>query len=94
MLADRTRRDVLERLVHGGPQTATELSAAYPVTRQAIVKHLRALHDAGLVAADREGREVRYRATTERLADAVDWLLTTGRDWDRRAARLRSATAR
>jgi len=32
---------------------------------------------------------VRYRATTERLADAVSWLLETSDQWDRRAERLR-----
>ena len=74
MLADPTRRAVLERLVHDGPQTATELAAHFPTTRQAVVKHLRVLADAGLVGAERDGREVHYRATTERLADAVAWL--------------------
>ena len=77
MLADPTRRAVLERLVHDGPQTATDLAEHFPTTRQAIVKHLRVLADAGLVAPERDGREVRYVATTERLADAVTWLLDT-----------------
>jgi len=93
-LADPTRRDVLERLVHDGPQTATALATNYPTTRQAIVKHLRALADADLVAAERFGREVRYRATTERLALAVDWLLGTSADWDRRADRLQAKMRR
>jgi DNA-binding transcriptional ArsR family regulator len=89
VLADPTRREVLERLVHDGPQTATELVGHFPTTRQAIVKHLRVLAEAGLVTPERDGREVRYVATTERLADAVSWLLDTGRSWDRRLARLR-----
>ena len=71
VLADPTRRAVLERLVHDGPQTATELAGHFPSTRQAVVKHLRVLADAQLVTAERNGREVHYRATTERLADAV-----------------------
>lgn len=91
-LADPTRRDVLQRLVHDGPQTATVLAEAFPFTRQAIVKHLKALEDAGLVAAERDGRHVRYRATTERLADAVAWLLGTSEGWDRRAQRLAGIT--
>jgi DNA-binding transcriptional ArsR family regulator len=90
VLADPTRRAVLERLVHDGPQTATTLVAHFPTSRQAIVKHLRVLADAGLVAPERHGREVRYVATTERLADAVTWLLDTSRSWDRRLGRLRT----
>ena len=38
-------------LVHDGPQTATELAAHFPSTRQPVVKHLRVLADAGLVDA-------------------------------------------
>lgn len=90
VLADPTRRDVLERLVHEGPQTATQLAVSFPTTRQAIVKHLRTLAAADLVTAERAGREVRYRATTEPLAEVVNWLLGASRDWDRRADRLRA----
>lgn len=90
VLSDPTRRAVLERLVHDGPQTATALVEHFPTTRQAIVKHLRVLADAGLVTPEREGREVRYVATTARLADAVTWLLDTSQAWDRRLGRLRS----
>jgi DNA-binding transcriptional ArsR family regulator len=90
VLADPTRRAVLERLVHDGPQTATALAAHFPTTRQAIVKHLKVLADADLVVPERDGREVRYVATTERLADAVGWLLDASRSWDRRLGRLRS----
>jgi DNA-binding transcriptional ArsR family regulator len=90
VLADPTRRAVLERLVHDGPQTATELAVHYPTSRQAVVKHLRVLADAGLVVPERDGREVRYVATTERLADAVNWLLDASRRWDHRLGRLRN----
>jgi DNA-binding transcriptional ArsR family regulator len=93
-LADPTRRRLLERLIHEGPHTATLLAAGSPVTRQAIVKHLQALTAAGLVTPERCGREVRYRATTEPLADAVEWLRGASAGWDRRAARLRRRVRR
>jgi DNA-binding transcriptional ArsR family regulator len=89
VLADPTRRALLQRLVHDGPDTATRLAAEFPVTRQAVVKHLRALADAGLVRSERQGREVLYIAATERLAEAVTWLLDTSGKWDRRLDRLR-----
>ena len=90
VLGDPTRRAVLEQLVHDGPQTATELAGHFPSTRQAVVKHLRVLADAGLVVPERSGREVHYRATTARLADAVTWLIGASEGWDRRLDRLRS----
>ncbi len=88
-LADPTRRGLLVELVHHGPRSATRLSAGSPLTRQAIVKHLQALEAAGLVSAQRVGREVQFRASPEPMAAAVGWLLDAGASWDRRIDRLR-----
>ena len=84
-LADPTRRHVLETLATRGDATATELAANLPMTRQAVSKHLAALGDAGLVDAERTGRETRYRLTPEPLGDAVGWL---ERIWDERLTAL------
>ena len=87
-LADPTRRRLLQRLVQDGPDTASHLAVDLPVTRQAVVKHLQALVEAGLAAPERRGREVRYRATPEPLAQAVSWLVSAGARWDDRLGRL------
>lgn len=89
-LGDPTRRTVLEAVASLGPVTATELARRFPVTRQALVKHLGALAGAGLVAAEREGREVRYRLTPAPLDGATAWLRDVGGAWDERLERLRS----
>jgi nitrogen regulatory protein P-II 2 len=47
-LADPTRRALLMRLVARGEASATVLADAFPLTRQAVVKHLQALQEAGL----------------------------------------------
>lgn len=89
-LADPTRRDVLRRLTDDGATvTATALTVDLGMTRQAVAKHLRALADAGLVVAAREGRETRYRAAPGGLDDAVAWMTATGARWDDRLERLR-----
>jgi DNA-binding transcriptional ArsR family regulator len=88
-LADPTRRRLLGRLAEQDSATATELAASEPVTRQAVVKHLQSLDEAGLVTPSREGREVRYAVTAAPLEDAVGWMVTVGAEWDRRLARLR-----
>jgi DNA-binding transcriptional ArsR family regulator len=77
-----------QRLVQDGPDTASHLAVDLPVTRQAVVKHLQALAEAGLAAPERRGREVRYRATPEPLAQAVGWLVSAGARWDDRLGRL------
>ena len=86
-LADRTRRDLLSRLA-AEPATATELATGLPISRQAVVKHLGALADAGLLERQRAGREVRYRVTAAPLSDAVSWIATVGAQWDERLATL------
>ena len=53
-----------------------------------MVKHLQALADAGLAASERDGREVKYAATPERLATVVAWLTESSTGWDRRTSRL------
>ena len=88
-VADPTRRSLLARLRRSGPQSATRLVDGTSVTRQAIVKHLQVLADAGLVNATRAGREVLYAARPEALTAGVAWLVETGAAWDRRLDRLR-----
>lgn len=89
-LGDPTRRTVLEAVAALGPVTATELAQRFPVTRQAVVKHLNALAGAGLVAAERQGREVRYRVVRTPLDGAAGWLVDVGQAWDDRLAHLRT----
>ena len=88
-LADGTRRELLRAIVADGPCTATELASERDITRQAVSKHLAVLGQAGLVAARRDGREVRYRADPAPLAVASDWIAETGAAWDRRLGRLK-----
>jgi DNA-binding transcriptional ArsR family regulator len=87
-LADPTRRRLIDQLSAEGPMSATDLALRYPVTRQAVVKHLGALTAAGLVRADRHGREVRYGVLPERLDNVAAWLVEVGERWDRRLAAL------
>jgi DNA-binding transcriptional ArsR family regulator len=56
-LADPTRRGLLDRLYERDGQTLTELFEGLPMTRFGVMKHLRVLEDANLVATRRRGRE-------------------------------------
>ena len=89
-LGDPTRLQVVEALASEGEMTATELASQIPVTRQAIAKHLSTLSEAGLVAAETHGREVRYHLTPAPMRHAVARIAETGAEWDERLARLRA----
>lgn len=83
-LADPTRRHLLDRLSAEGPMSATELARDYPVSRQAVVKHLSTLTGAGLLRPERRGREVLYGVEPRRLSEVSAWLGEVGAQWDRR----------
>ena len=88
-LSDPTRRALLAAVAEHPATTATELAAQLPISRQAVLKHLNALTQAGLLDRTRSGREVRYQFTPAPLSDAVDWMTGVGAEWDDRLAVLR-----
>lgn len=88
-LSDPTRRALLAAIAEHPAATATQLASELPISRQAVLKHLNALTDAGLLDRTRAGREVRYQFTPEPLSDAVGWMADVGAEWDERLARLR-----
>jgi DNA-binding transcriptional ArsR family regulator len=56
-LADKSRRQLLDRLRADNGQSLTALSAHLDMTRQAVAKHLALLERANLVATVWHGRE-------------------------------------
>ena len=88
-LSDPTRRALLAAVAEHPATTATELAAQLPISRPAVLKHLNALTEAGLLDRTRSGREVRYQFTPAPLSDAVDWMTGVGAEWDDRLAVLR-----
>ena len=88
-LGDTTRLQLVAQLCKAGPLSITQLAADSHVSRQAVTKHLRVLADAGLVAGEREGREVLWTIEPNALARARDHLETIATSWDSTLARLK-----
>jgi DNA-binding transcriptional ArsR family regulator len=72
-LADPTRRAILERLADG-EATVNELAEPFPVTVQAVSKHLKVLEHAGLITRGRAAQWRPARLRGRPLEDAADWL--------------------
>jgi DNA-binding transcriptional ArsR family regulator len=92
-LSDPTRRALLAAIAEHPAATATELAAELPISRQAVLKHLASLSEAGLLDRERSGREVRYRVTPAPLSDAVSWMAEVGGEWDERLSALKRRLA-
>ena len=90
-LAEPNRRSVLEHLVDAGEGTATTLAEDLPFSRQAVVKHLAHLERVQLVRSRRQGKEVRYRAQSGRLAATGQRLEAIAAGWDSTLAALKRA---
>jgi DNA-binding transcriptional ArsR family regulator len=72
-LADPTRRAILARLVEG-EATVGEIAEPFPISLQAISKHLRVLERAGLIERSRSAQHRPARLRGEGLRDADRWL--------------------
>ena len=72
-LGDPTRRAILERLA-AGEATVSELAEPFPITIQAVSKHLRVLERAGLIERRRAAQLRPSRLRAQRLGEAAHWL--------------------
>jgi DNA-binding transcriptional ArsR family regulator len=72
-LADPTRRAILARLADG-EATVNELARPFPITVQAVSKHLHVLEHAGLIERGRSAQLRPSRLRGAALKDAADWL--------------------
>ncbi len=72
-VADPTRRAILAALTQG-PATITEIARPFPVSLNAVSKHVLVLERAGLVRREIQGREHHCRLEPAPLRKASQWL--------------------
>jgi DNA-binding transcriptional ArsR family regulator len=87
-LADPTRRAVLARLAQDDEVTVNELAAPFPLSVQAISKHLKVLERAGLITRGRTAQLRPARIEGAPLRDVADWLEQYRGIWEGRLDRL------
>ena len=94
-LADPTRRAILGRLAEG-EATVNELADPFPITVQAVSKHLQVLERAGIITRARTAQLRPSRLDGAPLKLAADWLGEYRSFWesgfDQLETRLRSRT--
>ena len=75
LIGDHARAEVLTALMADRAMTATELATVAGVTKQTISAHLAKLLDAGLLAAERQGRHRYFRLADRDVAQLLESLM-------------------
>lgn len=88
-LGEPTRMALVLRLSDGARLSISALSAAAPISRQALTKHLRVLEDAGVVTSSRSGREMLFELDPQAVRRAGKFLSGIEAQWDERLQRLK-----
>jgi DNA-binding transcriptional ArsR family regulator len=86
-LADPTRRSILARLAEG-EATVNELAEPFPISVQAVSKHLKVLERAGLITRGRSAQLRPSRLDGAPLREALEWLEGYRRFWQASFDRL------
>lgn len=90
-LADPTRRAILDRLQREGEARVTDLAAPFPVSLNAVSKHIRLLERAALVRRRRTGREHFLAFNPSPLDAAAAWIEEKRAFWTGRLDALERA---
>lgn len=86
-LASEHRRAIVGRLVRG-PVTSPVLGRSFPMSKQALSKHLGVLEDAGLIERRLRGRVHEIRLTPAPLDAVTDWAARVRLAWESSLDRL------
>lgn len=86
-LADRTRRDILRRVL-AGEHSVSKLAAAYPMSFAAVQKHVAVLERAGLLVKRRNGREQLASGDVQAVRSVAGMLQGLEQVWRGRIARI------
>ncbi|MDQ8037628.1 MAG: metalloregulator ArsR/SmtB family transcription factor [Pedobacter sp.] len=86
-MADETRRAILARLAQSEARV-TEIAGDFPISLNAVSKHIKILERAGLVLRTVQGREHVLSLNAAPMADAMAWMNYYRQFWDERLKAL------
>jgi len=86
-LSDRTRRDILRRVL-AGEHSVTALAASYDMSFAAVQKHVAVLQKAGLLTKRRNGREQLASGDVRAVRSVASMLDELESVWRGRVARI------
>jgi DNA-binding transcriptional ArsR family regulator len=87
-VAEPRRREILSYLA-GAERPVGEIVEALGLPQPSISKHLRVLHDVGLVRMRCQGRQKLYRTNAEAIRPLHEWAGTFERYWQHQLNRVK-----
>jgi len=88
-IAEPRRRDILDYLAPRA-RSVSDIVAALSLAQPSVSKHLRVLHDVGLVEARREGRQVFYQTNVDGIRPLHDWTSRFEQYWRHQLRRVKA----
>ena len=90
VLADPTRRRIIELMADGEAWRVSDLATEFSTSRQAVTSHLNVLCQAGFVTAQRRGRERLNRLAPNAFDPLAAWVQGHDQFWDDRLMTLKN----
>ena len=87
-VAEARRRDILSYLANR-ERTVGEIVTGLRLRQPSVSKHLRVLHEVGLVRVRRNGRHMLYRTNGEAIRPLFEWTRTFERFWSHQLLRVK-----
>lgn len=80
-IADPTRRAILT-LIAIQALTPNAMAEKFDMTRQAVSKHIKVLHECELIKPEHAGREIYYHFNPKKMQEIDNWLAQFRKIWE------------
>ncbi|MBK8833241.1 MAG: winged helix-turn-helix transcriptional regulator [Saprospiraceae bacterium] len=86
-IADPTRRAILTFIAIQA-LTPTAMAEKFDMSRQAVSKHIKVLHECELIIPEQSGREIYYHFNPKKMQEFDHWLAQFRKSWETRFNQL------
>jgi DNA-binding transcriptional ArsR family regulator len=80
-IADPTRRAILA-LIAIQALTPNAMADKFDMSRQAVSKHIKVLHECDLIKPEQSGREIYYHFNARKMQEFDHWLAQFRKNWE------------
>jgi len=80
-ISDPTRRAILT-LIAIQALTPNTMAEKFDMTRQAVSKHIKVLHECELIKPEQSGREIYYHFNAKKMQELDNWIAQFRQNWE------------